>query len=89
MDDIAEYNEHNGGNNAGGSRCEGAEEGEDGDWKSCPAGVDTQRSKKDGNKAGGCTSQKKCEHPVRCCSDKREGGDDVCRQGNFRRCSQH
>ena len=47
LDDLAEYNEHDGGDNAGGSCREGAEKGEDGDWKGCPARVNTERGEKD------------------------------------------
>lgn len=79
MDDLAEYNEHDSGDDAGGSSCEGAEEGEDGDGESCPARVNTKRGEEDGNKTGARTSQEEGKHPLRGCSDKREGRDDVCR----------
>lgn len=82
MDDLFEYDEHDGGNDAAGSRCEGAEESEDGDGESRPARVNTQWGEEDGNEAGGNTSQEEGKHPVRSCSDKRESRNDVCRQGN-------
>ena len=50
MDDLAEHNEHDGCDDAGGSCCESAEEGEDGDGESNPACVDTERSEKDGKR---------------------------------------
>lgn len=83
VDDIAEYNEHDSGDGAGNSRCEGAEEGQYGDRQSRPTGIDTEGSEKDGDKTGACASQEKGEHPVRGRSDKREGRYNVCRQGNL------
>ena len=82
MDDLFEYNEHDGGDDAGGSGSEGAEGGEDSNGESRPARIDAERCEKDGDKAGRRTGQEKGKHPVGGCSDKREGGDDVCRQGN-------
>ncbi len=37
MDDLPENDKHGGGDDGGSSRCESAEEGEDGDGESCPA----------------------------------------------------
>ena len=51
-DDLAEYDEHDSGDNAGGSRRQGAEKGKDGDWKSRPARVDAEWGEKDGNETG-------------------------------------
>lgn len=62
MDDLFEYDEHDGGNDAAGSRCEGAEESEDGDGESRPARVNTQWGEEDGNEAGGNTSQEEGKH---------------------------
>lgn len=84
MNDLFEYDEHDSGDGAGGSRHEGAEEGEDGDGESCPARVYAERSDKDGNETGACTCQEKSEHPVRGYSDKSEARDNVCRQGNWK-----
>ena len=82
MDDLVEYDEHDGGDDAGRSRREGAEEGEDGDGESRPARVNAEWGEEDGNDRGACTGQEKGEHPMRGGSDKREGRDDVCGQGN-------
>lgn len=47
VDDLAEYGEHDSGDDAGSSRCEGAEEGEKGDGESRPARVNTERGEED------------------------------------------
>ena len=56
-DDLAEYDEHDGSDDAGGSRCQGGEEGKDGDWESRPARVDTEWGEEDGNETGACTGK--------------------------------
>ena len=57
MDDVAKYYEHSGRYDTSSGSCEGGEESEDGDGESRPAGIDTQRGKKDGDETGACTGQ--------------------------------